>query len=309
MSLKAIWAQNTPYSRFLLAAAVILICYVFFGLLGVLVGAIIYDVPLATIDTLMADPSNPVALSISKLVQVIGAIGIFFIPAFFLGWTFDGNPARYLGLKRKTNVASILLVAFTILAAFPLVNWLGEVNSHLSLPSFLSGVERWIKEMEERLAGVQEELLRSTKFSDVLFNVFMIGLLPAIGEELLFRGVVLRLFRELVSNVHVAVWLTAILFSAFHMQFYGFLPRMVLGAFLGYLAVWSGSLWLSMCAHFVNNTAILIMEWLYRKNQVTTDLDTVGLDQTSSWLPFSILLVGVLIFFIYRREKQTLPAG
>ena len=304
MTLKAIWAQNTPYSKFLLAVGIILICAIFCTMLALAAGSALFGIPLGDLETQLNNLDNPASIAMLKFVQVVYAFGSFLLPALVLAYVFDARPMHYLGLARPASIATLLTVTFAILCALPLINFLGELNSHLSLPAFLSGLEDWMKSSEEKAAQLLEKFLATDRPADMLFNVFMIGLLPAIGEELLFRGIVQRLFIDLVKNVHASIWITAILFSALHMQFYGFLPRMLLGAWLGYLFVWSGSLWLPIVAHFVNNTAAIVLTWLYQEQVIGLDADAIGTQNDTIAVAVSLVFTISLTWLIYRRQKM-----
>ena len=99
--------------------------------------------------------------------------------------------------------------------------------------------------------------------------------------------------------------MAAFLFSAMHMQFYGFVPRLLLGAMLGYLFVWSGSLWLSVLAHFVNNASAIIFTYLYQQQMSTIDVDAVGTREGEVMsVLISTLLTAALLFLIYRTETK-----
>jgi membrane protease YdiL (CAAX protease family) len=235
---------------------------------------------------------------------VVSTIGTFIIPAFVIAFLFDPRPMNYLSLSKKTGLVSTLLVIVALIASLPLINYLGELNSRMSLPAFLSDVEKWMKDSEDKAAALTKGFLDMHSTSDVLFTVFMIALLPAIGEELLFRGVIQRLLGDWSKNSHVAVWTTAVLFSAMHMQFYGFIPRMMLGALLGYLLVWSGSLWLSIIAHFVNNASAVILTYLFKEEMVGVDPDKLGTEGEMTTVLISIVLTAGLLWLVYRNEKK-----
>src|SRR5688572_11298682 len=159
MSLKAIWAENTPYSKFLLAVGIILISATFFTLLGLMVAVLLYGIPFGDLENLLADTANPTTLSILKFVQVVSTIGTFVLPSLVIAWLFDPRPADFLCLTRKVQTRSLLLVVVALVAALPLINFLGELNSHLSLPSWLSGVESWMKASEAQAAQLLEKFL------------------------------------------------------------------------------------------------------------------------------------------------------
>jgi len=148
------------------------------------------------------------------------------------------------------------------------------------------------------MAKLTELLLNVHTLATLVFNVFLIAVIPALGEELFFRGAVQGILRQKM-NVKVAIWITAILFSAIHMQFYGFFPRMLLGAFFGYLLFWSENLWLPIVAHFTNNGIAIIFYYLKNNGYKVQDIDTIGTGYTL-WLGGLSIFLGILGFFLLR---------
>ncbi|HRH64847.1 MAG TPA: CPBP family intramembrane metalloprotease [Bacteroidia bacterium] len=305
MSFKAIWANNTSYSKFLISVGIILLSAVFFTLVSTILSSAIYGVNMAELQTLLNNLEDPKAISILKLVQTISAIGTFIVPPFIIAYLIDVRPMHFLGIDKWAGVSTGMLVIICLVISVPLINFLGELNGTMHLPGFLKTVEDWMRASEERASELTKAFLEMPTFGDMLFNVFMIALIPAIGEELLFRGVVQKIFTGWAKNVHVGVWMAAILFSAMHMQFYGFVPRLLLGAMLGYLFVWSGSLWLAILAHFVNNASAVIFTYLYQQEISTIDVDAVGTQQGDAWgVIISTLLTAGLLYSIYRYEQK-----
>jgi uncharacterized protein len=232
---------------------------IFLGLLGaafigtsVLMAIILMlnGVPLASMQTL--DLNEPKVLKLMKLIQALSSIVIFMVPALGFGFiVFRKRPLYFLGVKRAVNPKMYLLAAFLIVAAFPTVFWLGELNQALPLPKWMTG-------MEEQASKQMEAFLKARTTMDVIWNVILIALLPAVCEELCFRGALQRIVINLCRNPWAGIIVTAILFSALHLQFQGFLPRMFLGVLLGALYWYSGSLWTSIIAHFINNAVQVI---------------------------------------------------
>ncbi|MCX6290697.1 MAG: CPBP family intramembrane metalloprotease [Bacteroidetes bacterium] len=303
MSLKAIWAGNTAYSKFLLSVGIILMSAVIFTLLSAVLASGIYGVSMLELQSLLNNFSDPRAISILKFLQTVSTIGTFIIPAFLIAFLFNEKPLNYLSLSGRVSSFSIILVVLALIAALPLINYLGELNSRMSLPSFLSGMEKWMKESEDKAAELTKNFLEMHSTSDLLFNIFMIALLPALGEELLFRGIIQRIFSEWSKNIHIGVWTSAVLFSTMHMQFYGFIPRMLLGALLGYLLVWSGSLWLPIIAHFVNNASAVLFTYLFNEKIISVDPDKIGMEGEQASVLISVILFATLLWLIYKKEK------
>jgi membrane protease YdiL (CAAX protease family) len=216
------------------------------------------------------------SLNILRYLQLVNTVGIFILPALLFAFLVSASPARYLSAHRPPSLVSTFIGVAVIVAILPFIHWTAAINEMLQLPGWLSGFEDWMKQSEEQARQLTERFLATVSIPGLLINLLMIAILPAIGEELLFRGVLLRLFREWTGNVHVAVLITALLFSALHLQFYGFLPRLLLGAVLGYIFVWSGSIWVPVLVHFVNNGIAVIAAWLFARGSSGRDFDTIG---------------------------------
>jgi membrane protease YdiL (CAAX protease family) len=304
MPLKAIWQNNTSYSKFLLSVGVILISAVLFTIIAMMAATSMYGVSMLEMPKIIEDLDNPVTIEMLKLIQTISEIGTFIVPAILLAYFFSTRPVNYLGLDKKALPASYLLVAVLMIVALPFINYLGELNSHMKLPEALSGLEKWMKDSEDKAAQLTEKFLEMNSAKDFLYAFVMVALLPAIGEELMFRGIVQRVFSEWFKNVNTAIITTAILFSAMHMQFYGFIPRMLLGVMLGYLYVWSGSLWLPMLAHLVNNGAAVILTYLFKARMTTFDADKIGTENDYAVVLVSLFLVVGILLTVYRIEKR-----
>lgn len=244
-------------------------------------------------------------INLLKYLQTIQSVGLFIVPSIILAFLFGGKVSTYLHLNRKPVGLSIILALAIIYAASPLINILGIWNSNMSLPGWMSGIENWMRQNEDAADKLTDLFVQANTIPALLFNILMIGIIPAIGEELLFRGVIQRIFTEWSKNKHVGIWITAILFSALHMQFYGFIPRALLGAMFGYLLIWSGNLWLPVLAHFINNTTAVIAYYLYNKGTIDFDPDTLGANSEHGIAAIISVIVVVCLFVVfYYFEKR-----
>jgi hypothetical protein len=172
----------------------------------------------------------------------------------------------------------------------------------MKLPHFLSGVEQWMKQSEQ-LADKVTKLFLITNSSGVwLVNLLVMALLPALGEEMLFRGLIQRYMIGLTRNTHAAIWITACIFSAFHLQFYGFIPRLLLGALLGYLFVWSGNLWVPVLVHFINNALGVSIYYFAPAMASSNDLDHFGTSgDTCIYTFLSAIIVALLLWYMRKQ--------
>ncbi len=299
-----------PLSQLMFSALVIIMSFLAFFLLSLTIA-----IPLFGVDSIlnMGDLSgNGNSLIVLKFFQVIQAIGLFVVPPFILGWLFYGNSFDYLHLNKSSEGSSVILVLVLMFFAAPLINFLGELNANMHLPEWMAGLESWMKNAEEKAAELTKVFLKVDSPVGLLFNIFMIAVLPGIGEELLFRGVIQRIFSTWTRSHHWGIWLSAILFSAMHMQFYGFVPRMLLGALFGYLLVWSGTMWLPIIAHFLNNCFAVIAMYLIDKKLLSPEIETLGSTEGSYYMAIvSLCLVVVFLLMLKRQNsgKEIIPVN
>jgi membrane protease YdiL (CAAX protease family) len=293
MFLKAL-RESSARTQIVFTAIVILICGITFIIVGFLAGWLIFGLSFQEMQLALTDLTSGEGITILKYFQVIQSIGLFIVPPLIVAWFLHGKPGEYLRYNNIPVLKSILLVIAIVYFSEPLINWLNEIISKLQLPQSFSGIQKWMEESEQQANRITQAFLKTSSFSGLLFNIFMIGLLPAIGEELLFRGIVQQLFKKWLGNAHAAIWISAALFSALHLQFFGFLPRLLLGAMFGYMLEWSGSLLLPMIAHFINNATAVVAFYLLDKGLISKDIDKVG---TSS--DGSTYMVLLSIFFLY----------
>ncbi len=265
----------------------------------------LYGIPMYQLENMLQDVKNPLTLQVLKVIQTGSTIGTFIVPAWVLAYLFHGDPKEYLQLRKLAPATSLLWVGLGMLTAVPLINLLGDLNSKMHLPSFLAPVEQWMRDSEDKAAVLTKAFLDMPDPGALLFNLFMIALLPAIGEEWLFRGVVQRLFSEWSGKKQVGIWAAALLFSAMHLQFYGFVPRLLLGALLGYLLLWSGSIWLPMLAHFLNNAAAVIAAYLYQHQLINANPDTLGLGPEQFMVLLASIVLTALFFVLGKRNAQS----
>lgn len=248
---------------------------------------------------------NPKTLLILKFFQGITVIIIFILPAFLIAGFWTKTRIHYLGITTKPSLLTILIAASAIVIANPMINWLTEINQHMQLPEAFSGIETWMKNSEERATILTEAFTKGTSKGTLILNLVVIAFLAALSEELFFRGLFQKIAIECFKNKHVGVWFVAIIFSAFHMQFYGFLPRMLMGAYLGYLFLWSGSLWPGILTHFVNNGTYVLYTWLANRGVVTMDVDKIGMEKNQTILVIaSSIIVIISMILVYRIEKK-----
>lgn len=292
-----------PSLKLITFGAVILTSLIFVFILGLLIAIPFWGGSIMENLEQLSNPTSQSMLNLSKYIQVISQLGMFVVPAFLFAFLAGRKASRYLKLNIKTSALTLILTTSIMLLGVPFINYLLQLNSKMQLPEFLSGVEQWMKNSEEQAALITEKFLDVKTIGGLLFNIFMIAIIPAIGEELVFRGVLQRLIHEWTKNPHVAIFIAGFLFSFIHLQFYGFLPRMFLGVLFGYLLYWTGSMWVPILAHFVNNAMAVIAYFLFKRGVTDIDVTEVAEDANlANSGMVSLLIIGLLLFAIYKYE-------
>jgi membrane protease YdiL (CAAX protease family) len=273
--------------------------FAIFGGTFIAMGIITSIYPISMMDlTRGLDPilKYPNALWILQIAST--TIPLLLAPIVF-GRFFVKQPREYL--KPTLGISPLLFpiilgVAFFVL---PLMEVLVNLNERMVLPDFLKGLEEWIRQRENQSREMTGAMLKMVTISQMLFSLFIVALVTACAEELLFRGCLQTIFTKWTKNVHVSIWITATLFSAFHLQFFGFLPRLMLGVLFGYFVAWSGSIWTSVWAHFINNGLAVVVTYLYQHKMIKINPDDQHVFNYSAYA-FS-LLITVLLLLLYRR--------
>ncbi len=300
-----------PFPQLLFSGFVILVIFFAFMLLSMLLAMPLFGTDSLLQITGIADLSDPESIRVLKYFQITQSFGLFIVPSLVLAWLFHGHVAEYLLLNKKSASPSVLMVVALVFFSLPFVNFIAGWNSRMQFPASLENLEVWMKNAEERATALLEVFLKVDSIGGLLFNLFMIAVLAGIGEELLFRGVIQRIFTSWTRSHHWGVWISAILFSALHMQFYGFVPRMLLGVMFGYLLVWSGSMWLPVIAHIFFNAISVIGMHMIDKGLLAPEFEDIGASPGSYYLAaISLALVLLLLLLIRnenRNEKLVLP--
>lgn len=239
------------------------------------------------------DWNDPKVISITKVVQASSSILLFILPVYvYVRYTFSGKYAHFLGFKPAERANMYVLALIGILLAMPFVFYLGKLNELIPLPAGLT-------KMEEEAARQMTAFLKVRNVWDIIVNVVVIALLPAIGEELFFRSGLQRILIQLARNPWVGIVLTAVVFSSMHFQFSGFLPRMFLGIVLGAFYWFSGSIWTSILAHFINN-AVQVIAASYAPKYIDKNPETPVLAAVVSGI-----VVWAILWYFQRQSTVT----
>lgn len=231
------------------------------------------------------------------LLQAVNHIGTFLLPALAYWYMIERRTWGHFNARPASAVVGLGLIGLIVIAFMPFDGLIIEWNQNLHLPETLAPLERWVRNQEEKMTGVTKYLTTFKTTGQLLVALLVVGVIPAIGEETLFRGILQRNFSYWTGNVHVGIWLAAALFSAIHVQFLGFFPRMLLGALFGYLYLWSGNLWVPILAHFVNNGFTVLMVYLYQRKMVSMDIESAESVPVLASFISGVITLGLLVYF------------
>lgn len=247
--------------------------------------------------------SNPAgAIRIATLLQ---DVLVFMLPAIVTAVLMTRLPARFLWIDSAPHLWPLLLAIATLFAALPCMNKLIEWNEAFTFPEGMHDLEQALRDAENQAGEFIKQILGGASFGSMIVSLCIVGLLAGLSEELFFRGAMLRLFRQANMNPHVSIWLVAIIFSIMHFQFFGFVPRMLLGAYFGYLVWWTRCLWIPVIVHAVNNSTVVVAQWAARGDEQETIVNTVGTSGTPVWIyAVSFLLTIVGLILVYRNSRR-----
>lgn len=240
---------------------------------------------------------TPTMLRISAVLQ---DIIIFIIPALITAVISTRLPATFLAIDRRPNAKLWILGCVTLIVSIPAMNALVAWNESIHLPQSMAGIETWMRNMEDAAQSSVGILLGGDSIMSLIVSILIVGVLAGFSEEIFYRGAFQRLLTTGRVNHHLAVWIVALIFSASHLQFYGFFPRLLLGAYFGYVLYWTRCLWIPVILHIFNNSVYVVGNYCSRDTQTTTsDINNFGA-QNIFWILFSIVMVTICIITIRR---------
>jgi len=292
MPRRALLAGLRPAEKFLFSVVILFILGLAFQFIGAFLAAWIYGFSVSEV-LVLGNYDNPDYVAASKLIQILGSIGTFIIPAFLFSYLFEGTLFSYYKFRNQTGMVPLMLIIFMMISVIPFINYLAELNLKMEIP--IRALDELLRGLESTAEEMMVAFTATTSFGGLLVNLLMIGVIAAVGEELIFRGLLQRLLIDMIKNVHLAVLVTALLFSAFHFQFFSFLPRFVLGVILGYMMIYGRSIWYPILAHFVNNAMGVIYYYFNSRGSADDMLEEIG---TSTLIPVAAV-ISLALFLIF----------
>lgn len=302
---KKAWLQFlSPWGKLFLLIGLILIFTIITAFGGLFIGEFWLDVGLMNLAQIISHPVSEEAINFTRFYQFLNQLGVFILPVLLYSFLISNKLSENLHLNKKPKGQSVVLSVALIFIVLPFLNYLTQWNMNINFPESLAGIENWMHEKEELAGMLTEAMLKGTSIYVLMANIIVVGLMAALGEELMFRGALLSIFEDIFKNEHAAVIITSIIFSAIHFQFFGFFPRLLMGLILGYLMVFTKNLWVPIIMHFINNSASVILYYLNNTDVTTTKSETFG-SSDSYLIILGSLIVTLVVLGVIKYIEQS----
>ncbi|MFD2246604.1 CPBP family intramembrane glutamic endopeptidase [Pontibacter ruber] len=293
-----------PFFILLLLLAFMLGGYFIASFIYLLLVNLLFGIGVAELTTILSNPvDHPEGADVMLLFQGLVQFCSFVLAPLLMLRILNYNIDQYLNWKERPWLGLVLLAGLIVVLIMPfnslIINW----NAKLDLPGFMDGFEQWARAKEDELAELTKLIANFATVPRLLVGLLTIAVIPAIGEELVFRGIVQRQVHRWSGNAHVAVWVAALIFAAIHVQFFGFVPRALLGALFGYLYLWSGNLIVPIVAHFVNNGFTVFLLYLQQTKSIEYDVESTEPMPIYTIIMSLVLSIAVL-YYLYQRFRQ-----
>ncbi len=231
------------------------------------------------------------------LGQGLGSFMGFVGTAWFYWKNIEKKSWKDLDFNKVPALPVFGMVVLIQMAFMGFNGWLQEINQGISFPESMKGVEALLKGMEDKLAETTKFFTDFTSFWQFLLAFLVIAVIAGVGEELIFRGLIMRKLLLGTGNPHIAIWVSAFIFAVIHFQFYGILPRMMLGVLFGYFYLWTGNIRVPIFAHIFNNGLAVTIMYLHNIGIVKTDLESMD-DVPMPIVGFSLIATIGLMFLL-----------
>ncbi len=244
-----------------------------------------------------------------QMAQAIQTIFIFLVPALAFAYLCQNKPKAYLKTEGNRSLLLITLAVLLILVIQPFINCISYYNHQIVLPESMASFDQWVKNGEAAAERTLKVLFADRSVYSLILNLLVIAVVAGLAEEFFFRGCLQQIIQKIVKNGHAAVWITAVIFSVVHFQFYGFVPRVLLGALLGYLFLWSGSIWVPVIAHTVHNAVNVILIHMYYDIPEHEQMEYFSLDRGTLLVVSSFILSAAVLVILYKKRIACYKSG
>ena len=301
MGLKGIFKNSSGFVQFILFIGIIIIGSVVGSIVSLFLISLKSGFNVEVMSEIMTNLTDyPLYL---REIEFLSQLGTFIFPALLAAYLFSENYKEYLYLNTPFKSSIVFWAMLSMILVQPFLNLITQWNQQMVLPDFMKSVEDYIKSMEEAGIKLTKAMLHAENVQAIIFNILIIAIFAAIGEEFVFRGVLQRIFGQVIRNKHIIIWSVAFIFSFIHFQFYGFVPRLLMGAYFGYLLDYTKNLWIPILAHFTNNILGVMLFTIYQDDPKQMEaMDNLGSGSTW-WLSVLSLLLFIFAFQQIRKQR------
>ena len=303
--LHQVFSDTTPFMRVLMVCILMGVSYLITTFLGLLLAMPLFSMSWGQLQTFIESGMQEMDLALLYYLQGLQTFGLFILPAVLVNKLIFKKEENFFTGNHSEILVTGFLILFALVFSSPLLQWIIQWNVGIRLPESMKGIESTLQSLEKERFEVTRRLMENKSLLIFFVNILVISVLPALGEEFFFRGLLQKILVDWFRNPHLGIIIAAFCFSAIHMQFYGFFPRLLLGLFFGYLYFWSKNIWVPVLAHFLNNTLAVCLAF-FAENFNARFNDFVGELNKSSVITgiMSLIVTAGLIYLIQQNLNK-----
>lgn len=296
------YQQLRPWQQLFYLISVSVGCAIIGTVLSLGIIAVLYGRGMIWQILQMTNTGNPDFINAFRIFLGLGnTLFVFFVPAVIFAYYIVREPDGYIKARNNFPPVLLLLALGFMIFFLPTIDITGYFNHQLTLPPSMHGLDKWIRDSEAQAAAAVKVALDMKTVGDLLISLLVVAVLPALSEEFFFRGCLQPIIERWTKNTHWAIWITAFIFSFMHFEFLGFLPRFLMGAGLGYLFAWSGSIWPSVAAHCLNNGLAVWGYYAWQHHLVKVNPDSTAPMFNQAWIYILSTATALFIMVLYQR--------
>lgn len=284
MILKKFLSNNILSRQIIIYLFITLVSFIVCTVLSIFLLPFFFDVEYSSLSIIVDHDYNQSVINALKFIQLFSCLGLFILPPFFYGYLSAEN----IFSNHKISRQVIILVVAIMILINPFVSFTFFLNQSIDIP-------KWLMFYDQNIYAITKAFLVMNSSVDLIVNLLVLAILPAIGEELVFRGFLQKKIISFSKKPYLSIFFTALLFSVVHMQFEGVLPRFILGSVLGLMFYFSSNIWIPIIAHFINNALIVILSYPALNNKISFDL--LNLEKFVRWDQAALSLIAVTVLF------------
>lgn len=244
------------------------------------------------------------AINQFKWAQVASSIISFILPSLLFAYYSSPKSLPYIGIQKKVSKVLLPVCALLLVSIQPFIGWLGEINAKFTFGS----LQKTLLTMEALYNRALQVFLQMSNVGDLIINLFIMALLPAIGEELFFRGSLQKSLLRISNKPWLAIIISSAIFALLHGTFFKILPIFTLGLILGIVYHVTRNLWYTILIHFLNNAFAVLSVYYSNRSETLKKLAGDDFSVPLYGAILSLVIGIVIIYFLKKKSDEVLPA-